>query len=245
MGAVFGGLTAASLFCQIFGEEQNAEKYRLAAAEIRDAASTHLWREDLGRFCRMVNVEEKGRLEVDRTCDASMWGLFNFGMYDADDKRIVSTMEELRKTLWLGTSVGGMARYEGDPYHRVSSEYPGNPWFLCTLWYADYLIEKSEKEEDLEEPLRILEWVAEHALPSGVLAEQLHPETGEPLSVSPLTWSHATFVASTQRILRRLTRMRRCPECGFSLVERADQEDWLERLYRKACDTIHGICRVK
>jgi len=27
-----------------------------------------------------------------------------------------------------------------------------------------------------------------------VLAEQLNPLTGEPLSVAPLTWSHATFV---------------------------------------------------
>ena len=28
----------------------------------------------------------------------------------------------------------------------------------------------------------------------GILAEQLHCYTGEPLSVAPLTWSHATFV---------------------------------------------------
>ena len=34
------------------------------------------------------------------------------------------------------------------------------------------------------------------------MAEQLHPFTGEPLSVSPLTWSHAAFVASVERYLR-------------------------------------------
>jgi GH15 family glucan-1,4-alpha-glucosidase len=27
-----------------------------------------------------------------------------------------------------------------------------------------------------------------------VLAEQVHPITGHPLSVSPLTWSHSAFV---------------------------------------------------
>ena len=32
------------------------------------------------------------------------------------------------------------------------------------------------------------------ALESGVLAEQFHPYTGGPMSVAPLTWSHATFV---------------------------------------------------
>ena len=36
---------------------------------------------------------------------------------------------------------------------------------------------------------------------SGVIPEQLHPHTGEPLSVSPLTWSHAAFVASVERYL--------------------------------------------
>jgi GH15 family glucan-1,4-alpha-glucosidase len=33
-------------------------------------------------------------------------------------------------------------------------------------------------------------------LPSGVLAEQVHPVTYRPLSVSPLTWSHAAFVTT-------------------------------------------------
>jgi GH15 family glucan-1,4-alpha-glucosidase len=36
-----------------------------------------------------------------------------------------------------------------------------------------------------------LEWVAQHGLRSGVLAEQVDPYTDAPLSVSPLTWSHA------------------------------------------------------
>jgi len=51
-----------------------------------------------------------------------------------------------------------------------------------------------KRREDLPRPREILEWVTEHALPSGDLAEQLHPYTGEPLSVSPLTWSPAEYV---------------------------------------------------
>jgi GH15 family glucan-1,4-alpha-glucosidase len=56
---------------------------------------------------------------------------------------------------------------------------------------------------DLEKPLGILKWVAGAALPSGVLAEQLDPTTGEPVSVSPLTWSHSTFVAAVHSYLRK------------------------------------------
>jgi GH15 family glucan-1,4-alpha-glucosidase len=51
--------------------------------------------------------------------------------------------------------------------------------------------------------IEILEWTAKHALPSGVLAEQIHPTTGEPVSVSPLTWSHSTFVATVMNYLKK------------------------------------------
>ena len=41
-------------------------------------------------------------------------------------------------------------------------------------------------------------------LPSGVLAERVHPYTNAPMSVAPLTWSHATYVATIQAYLEKL-----------------------------------------
>ena len=146
VGAVFGGLTAASLFCTVFGENERADKYRQAAAEIRDAASRHLWREELGRFCRMLSYDERGELVVDGTCDASLWGLFAFGLYKADDPRITATVAALKEKLWVRTPVGGMARYEDDRYQQVNPELPGNPWFIATLWLADHLVMKATSE---------------------------------------------------------------------------------------------------
>jgi len=244
-GTVFGGLTAASLFCTVFGENDLADHYQQVASEIRDAASAYLWRPELNRFCRMVSRDNRGNLVYDDSCDASLWGLFAFGLYDANDERIIATMKALREKLWLNTDVGGLARYEGDNYHRADSRFPGNPWFICTLWLADHLTILARNEKDLEEPLKILEWIAEHALPSGILAEQVHPVTGKPLSVSPLTWSHATFVATTRRIMRKISRIHRCPECDHARDQIIPGDDWLAILYAKACDTIHGICTVK
>ena len=244
-GTVFGGLTAASLFCTVFGENDLADHYQQVASEIRDAASAYLWRPELNRFCRMVSRDNRGNLVYDDSCDASLWGLFAFGLYDANDERIIATMKTLREKLWLNTDVGGLARYEGDNYHRADSRFPGNPWFICTLWLADHLTILARNEKDLEEPLKILEWIAEHALPSGILAEQVHPVTGKPLSVSPLTWSHATFVATTRRIMRKISRIHRCPECDHARDQIIPGDDWLAILYAKACDTIHGICTVK
>ena len=245
VGAVFGGLAAASLFCKIFGEEDIAARYQQAAAEIRDAASTHLWRQDLNRFCRMIYHDAQGSMQIDPACDSNLWGLFAFGLYSVDHPKVISTFETLRERLWLKTTGGGMARYENDNYQQVTPKVTGNPWFVCTLWLADYLVEQAQGEKDLSGALDILNWVSVHSLPSGVLAEQINPLNGEPLSVSPLTWSHATYVASTQRLLRRLRKMKVCETCGMSLMGRSRAEDWMEHLYAQACDTIHGTCRVR
>lgn len=244
VGAVFGGLTAASLFCTVFGETERADHYRKVAAEIRDAASTYLWREELGRFCRMVSYDDRDELVVDTACDASLWGLFAFGLYTADDLRISATFTALREKLWVSTPVRGMARYEGDRFHRMSPEVPGNPWFITTLWLADYLVERANSEEEMAGARDLLVWAAAHALPSGVLAEQVHPFTGTPISVSPLTWSHATFIATVQRLVRRLGRLTTCPGCGLPMTAESRREDWLEKMFGEACDAIHGICRV-
>jgi glucoamylase len=245
VGAVFGGLTAASLFCTVFGEEEEAEQCRRVAAEIRDAASRYLWHDGLNRFSRMIYRDSNGAIRMDDTCDASLWGLFAFGLYSADDPRIVSTFKTLKEKLWISTGVGGMARYENDPYQRVTQTVTGNPWFICTLWLANYLTERARNEEELNQALEMMNWVVDHALPSGVLAEQIHPFTGQPVSVSPLTWSHATFVASTQHIMHRLSKMKVCPACGSSLTGRSRSEDWVEQLLPKACDAIYGMCEVK
>ncbi|MEW6428083.1 MAG: glycoside hydrolase family 15 protein [Thermodesulfobacteriota bacterium] len=244
-GAVFGGITAASLFCSVFGENDRAEKYQQAAAAIRDAATRHLWRGKKNRFCRMVSHNGQGKLEYDDTLDASLWGLFAFGLYAPDDPKIQATMTALRQALWVDSAIGGMARYPGDGYHRADPRFPGNPWFICTLWYADYLTDLAKTEADLARSVAILEWVADHALPSGVLAEQLHPVSGRPLSVSPLTWSHATYITSARKIMRRHARIHRCPECGGLPDDKIAGDDWLEKLFTQACDAIRGICRVK
>ncbi|MDD5669837.1 MAG: hypothetical protein PHE58_07420, partial [Candidatus Omnitrophica bacterium] len=62
--------------------------------------------------------------------------------------------------------------------------------------------------------LPVIEWACDHALPSGVLAEQIDPHTNEPLSVSPLTWSHATYVAVIQEYLNKFIAIEKCTACN-------------------------------
>jgi GH15 family glucan-1,4-alpha-glucosidase len=206
VGATWAGLQAAVNFADAFGEDELASRYRSAAQEISAGAEAHLWAPDRERFVRAIIKRDAGDWEKDWTLDASLVGLWYFGMFDATDPRIVNTMEQMRDRLWVKTDVGGMARYEDDYYHQVNhdvDQVPGNPWFVCTLWLAQWQIATAQNGADLEPALEILSWAAEHALPSGVMAEQIHPYSNEPLSVSPLTWSHATLVAAVKQYLAK------------------------------------------
>ncbi len=112
---------------------------------------------------------------------------------------------------------GSVARYQGDRFQAVepaSPAVPGNPWFICTLWLAQHRIARATTIEELRPARELLEWAAAHALPSGVLAEQLHPRSGPPLSVSPLAWSHAEYVIAYLNYLEKYQSFTACPECG-------------------------------
>ena len=93
---------------------------------------------------------------------------------------------------------------------------PGNPWFICTLWLAQERIARARTEDELREALPYVRWATSRALPSGVLAEQVDPFRNAPLSVSPLTWSHATLVVAVMEYLEKLEGLRRCGSCGNS-----------------------------
>ncbi len=208
--AVWGGLMAGANFAEDFGESQRAEHYRQVAEGIKLGVEKNLWQPDLGYFAKMIYQNPDNSWEVDQTIDASISGLWQFGMYSPEDPKIKSSMQTVRERLWVNTSVGGIARYKNDGYHQVSQDIdnvPGNPWFIPTLWVAEWLAEIAESEEELAASRDLLDWVVEHSLPSGIMAEQLHPYSGEPLSVSPLTWSHAAFITSVLAYLRARDRI--------------------------------------
>jgi GH15 family glucan-1,4-alpha-glucosidase len=87
------------------------------------------------------------------------------------------------------------------------------------LWVAQWLIDCAETVEQLELALPYLHWTADRAFPSGVLAEQFDPYTGAPMSVSPLTWSHATVMTVTIKYLLKHAQLTGRP--SGSLAERA------------------------
>ena len=240
VATVYGGLKAARNFAVCFGDRHRAELYNQAAEEIKAAAAKHMWHTGLNRFvrrlvpkdmpvppgeadyketvelCESPEPSTSDLFEVDEVLDASIYAIFKFHLFEADDPRVVSTMQAIESKLWVKTRVGGVARYENDYYHRISNDIaavPGNPWFICTLWLADYYITRAKTPAELKMALPIFEWTAGHALESGILAEQVNPYTNEPISVSPLTWSHATVVSTVIKYLEKLEELQSCASC--------------------------------
>jgi len=203
--SVIAGLVAASRFASAFGEGQFHNRYERIANRMRDALVEHLWSQADGRFARGAAVTDSG-LVRDMTVDASLAGLVLFGALEPRDPRVIATLQAVERDLAVKTRVGGIARYTGDAWHRVAddpSRVPGNPWFITSLWMMRCEISRAETAGELEESLRWMRWVLKWGLPSGVLGEQIHPETGEPLGVGPLSWSHAEVVAALTEYLEK------------------------------------------
>jgi GH15 family glucan-1,4-alpha-glucosidase len=207
VAAVWAGLNAAARFTDAFGEASQAERYRKAADEIREGAARFLYDANDGRYLRMINVSRDGMITADPTIDSSIAGLWLFGMFGHDDPKIIATMEQIIERLTVKTPVGGVARYENDYYFQVSQDVAnvaGNPWILCTLSIAQWYAARAQSVADLQKAIDLLEWTCDRALPSGVLPEQVDPYTGKPLSVAPLTWSHAAYILAVHRVIDRM-----------------------------------------
>ncbi|MEI6533585.1 MAG: glycoside hydrolase family 15 protein [Candidatus Roizmanbacteria bacterium] len=198
---VVAGLIAGKRFAGLVADANFEQECEKEIQKYKEAMIKLFYNAEKGYFRRGVSLEN-GAVEYDEALDASVYAIFEFGVFAPDDPMVVSTMQKVKEWLSVKTPVGGIARYWKDNYFSKSDDcdrIPGNPWFITTLWYAKWLVEKAKSQDDLVEAMNILNWVSDHALSSGILAEQLHPDKGEPLSVSPLTWSHAEFIDTVNR----------------------------------------------
>ncbi|MGZ7078316.1 MAG: glycoside hydrolase family 15 protein [Thermoanaerobaculia bacterium] len=208
--SVIAALQSAALLANLFNDQERRDRYSSVASEIRQAMVKHLWIESEQRFARGLLLEGEN-LTLDATIDASAFATFYFGTFSPTSAMVEGTMRAIRERLRVQTEAGGIARYEGDSYHRISEEthrVPGNPWILCTLWLAEYAIARARSVAELQSALDLVRWAHSKASKSQLLPEQVNPYDSQPLSVAPLTWSHAQLVSVLRGYLDSLRRLR-------------------------------------
>jgi len=211
--SVYGALSVAGKFASLLGKKKSASSYYQAAQEIKQGILKYLYNEKDGTFYKLINIKN-GKVMQDVTVDiSSAYGVYKFGVLKYDDPKLKKAMDASVERLRLKTEVGGIARFEGDLYYRQGGNVPGNPWFITSLWYTQYLTEFIKKEDEIPEVVKRLMWVVKNAQPSGILSEQLNPYTGEQISAAPLIWSHAEYVISIIQYLEKLEELGICKAC--------------------------------
>jgi oligosaccharide amylase len=211
--AVYGALTVASKFAALLGKKRSQEYYQNAANEVREAILVHLYDAQTKVFYKMINFED-GKKVIDDTLDmSSIYGLFAFEVLPPTDERLMQAVSQVEQKLASATLVGGIARYAGDKFYRTRKDVPGNPWFITTLWLAQYYIAKAKSPNEFAVVKGWLNWAADHALKSGILSEQLDPYTGQQISAAPLAWSHSEYVITVVKYLDKLESLGLCLEC--------------------------------
>ena len=117
--------------------------------------------------------------------------VYPFAVFKADDPRVLNTIERMNMT--IRTYTGGYVRYEDDKY---MGGY--NPWPIATLWMACYYVIMDDKKKALE----CFNFVVNSASDLNLLPEQVDNSTMKPAWVIGLTWSHAMFIITLEKLIQ-------------------------------------------
>lgn len=189
---VYAALLSAADIAEKMNDSDNAVGWRSVADDIYRAAHKILYNEKRQAFYKGVIHDGKERV-FDETIDmSSIFGAFMFGLFPIESEQLQSAFKTALATFGASDEHPGLPRYENDNYRRVDNEHLGNWWSITTLWMAQYYIEKN----GIDKARRVIEWVVEHAMSSGVFSEQLDPRNGSMISVAPLIWTHAEYVGT-------------------------------------------------
>lgn len=191
----YAALLAAAKLAEESGKPEDAVRWQTVAGDMHDAAQTALYNPDKKFFYKGYvhqSPDAKRDIMYDDTIDtSSFYGAFMFGLFDIESEAVKDSFQTLQRVFGANEQdVMPLPRYEHDLYNRVDEESLGNPWFITTLWQAQYYLETGRAPA----ARKIVDWAQARMLPSGVLAEQINPYTHAFLSVAPLAWSQAEFV---------------------------------------------------
>ncbi len=176
--AAWGALRASAEVASVLGHDLEAASWNRESGKLQGAVLKNLWIEGKNRFLKSVGP-------VDEDIDTAILGLsYPFCLVEADDPRMLTTARQIENAFHYTSE--GIGRYPADVYNG------GNPWFITTLWMALYHCQLG----NYAKAKTLIDWSAGHVDELQLFAEQVNKENGEPISASPLAWSHAMFILS-------------------------------------------------
>lgn len=184
-------LLAAADLADLADDQDSAVSWRAVADDMYEAAGKLLFDAERGAVLKGRGMRG-GEQHADTTLDmSSIFGGFMYGLFAVGSDELQQSIDTALKRFDQRQQIG-LPRYEHDTYRRESESAASNYWHITTLWYAQYCLEVG----DMASAEQMIEWVEQHAYPSGMLAEQVVPSSGLSTSVAPLAWSHAEYMTT-------------------------------------------------
>jgi GH15 family glucan-1,4-alpha-glucosidase len=118
--------------------------------------------------------------------DASVLLMAQVGYKDANDPRVLSTLERLRRELGCD---GLLYRYTSG-FDRIPA--PEGAFGICSFWVVELLVLQGK----LQEAAHLFERLLALGNDVGLMAEEFDPATGEALGNFPQAYTHAGLIAA-------------------------------------------------
>jgi GH15 family glucan-1,4-alpha-glucosidase len=164
-----------------FGREGPFERWRAIRDEIHAEVMERSWCEEKQAFAQSYDSDK---------LDAAVLLMPLFGFLPADDPRVVSTVEAIRRELSYD---GLLLRYLHDDEGAVDGLPPGEGVFLpCSFWLAAVLVLQGKEEEARELFERLLDLRND----VGLLAEEYDPVAKRQLGNFPQAFTHLALVTT-------------------------------------------------
>ncbi len=168
-----------------FGRKGPVERWRALRDEVKAEVLERGWNSDKRAFSQYYGSDE---------LDASALVMPLVGFLPADDERIVSTVEAIRRELTID---GLVLRYRPDEHGEVDGLPPGEGVFLaCSFWLAEVLALQGKNEEARELFERLLNLRND----VGLLAEEYDPVSRRQLGNFPQAFTHLALVGAALAI---------------------------------------------
>jgi GH15 family glucan-1,4-alpha-glucosidase len=181
-------LEIAAQMARVQGVDMDAEKWQSTSDLLKEKSSA-FFNQDRKLLNKGFLLTEQ-EIKTDQTLDiSSFYGVFMFD-YFTDENILKSTLSRIEEYLLDISPSGGTARYEDDNYFRSNPPYKGNPWYVTTLWMAQYYAMNGQRDK----AKKYVDWTISNSLESGLLSEQISPEDSKIVGVTPLVWSHAELI---------------------------------------------------
>lgn len=185
----YKALKVAAKLAHDFGYAEGQHNWEHAANELQKNKDA-FWSDERHMYRKGFLLGEDKSIRFDDVIDvSSLYAMFMYE-YETDKIKLKVALTTVETELLNSAPSGGSPRYENDNYFASDPAYKGNAWVVTTLWIAQFYIRAGQNEK----AKKLLDWTLDRTLPSGALAEQFNPTTGQPLGVTPLVWSHAEVV---------------------------------------------------